>query len=147
MRKYVLFALMASLVVLLGCGSQEEPAQTKKPVTAQKVKQETKEAAEALKEYTLQQKEAYQKKLGTKLKEMQQKIADLKARAAKATPEAKAKLQENEAELQKKWDAAQKKFDELQKSSGQAWGELKSGTDAAMNDLEKAYNKAVSHFK
>ena len=147
MRKCVFFVLLACLVVLFGCGSKDEPATAKKPGTAQKVKNETKEAAEAIKEYTLQQKEEYQKKLEAEIKEMHQKISDLEAQAAKATPEVKAKLKESADELQKKWEAIEKKFEELPKASGKAWEELKSKMDAAMDDLQKLYNKTLSYFK
>jgi outer membrane biogenesis lipoprotein LolB len=61
MRKFFFFLLTACLVVLLGCGKQEEPTKAKKPVRAGQVKKETKEAAEAIKEYTLQRKEDLQK--------------------------------------------------------------------------------------
>jgi CHASE3 domain sensor protein len=138
---------MAGLVVLLGCGNQEEPTKAKKPVSAGHVKKEIKGAAEAIKEYTLQQKEEYQKRLEAQLKEMHQKIADLQTKAAKAAPEAKANLQEQANEIQKKWEATEEKLTELEKATGKAWEDLKSGMGAAMDDLQKSYDKASSHFK
>lgn len=147
MRKSAYIVFMGCLMVLLGCGSQDDSAKAKQAVTAGEVKKETKQAAEAAKEYTLQQKEEYQKKLEAQLKEMHQKIDEFAAKTAKAATDAKAKLQEQTDALHKKWEATEKKFKEMQKTGGKAWEELKSGTDAALDDLKKSYDDALSHFK
>lgn len=39
------------------------------------------------------------------------------------------------------------KLEDLKSKSANAWMDLKSGMDAAMENLKKSYNEALSHFK
>jgi hypothetical protein len=48
--------------------------------------------------------------------------------------------------LRQKRDEASEKLKELGSSSGNAWDQLKSGIDAAMEDLGNAYKKVVAEF-
>jgi hypothetical protein len=64
MNRLVIVALFLAAMVL-ACGKKEEPPSVKKPVTGKQVQEETKEAIEALKAYTEQQKEEYPKRLLT----------------------------------------------------------------------------------
>jgi hypothetical protein len=49
-------------------------------------------------------------------------------------------------ELRQKRDEVSAKLKELSSSSGKAWEQLKSGIDAAMEDLGNAYKKAAAEF-
>ena len=49
-------------------------------------------------------------------------------------------------ELSKKRDEVSAKLKEMSSSSGKAWEQLKSGIDAAMDDLSNAYKKAAAEF-
>ena len=49
-------------------------------------------------------------------------------------------------ELRNKRDEVSAKLKELSSSSGKAWEQLKSGIDAAMDDLGNAYKKAAAEF-
>jgi hypothetical protein len=48
--------------------------------------------------------------------------------------------------LRQKRDEASEKLKRLGSSSGDAWEQLKSGIDAAMEDLGNAYKKVVAEF-
>jgi len=50
-------------------------------------------------------------------------------------------------QLRKRRDAIFKKLEELRSTSGKAWEDLKSGLDTAMDEIEKAYQQALSRFK
>ena len=97
MKKVGLYAVVALSLFSVAffssaCGTQDEPAGEKTEASVEKVKEETKEALEAAKAYTLQQKQEYREKIEAKLDEFDIIITQLKSRAEKATDEAKAKL-------------------------------------------------------
>ncbi len=139
MKRIIFMSIgMAFLLLLAGCGKQEETAQTK-----EKIKQE----AAATKASLGQLKQEYQEKSNQKLAEYRQKLADLKIKAAQAQGEAKARLEKSAADLQKKTDELQQKLQEMQAATGKAWDDLKSQADDAMNKLQKEYDQATSNKK
>ena len=143
------FSFLLTVVVISFCMTlvqQRGAAEAKTGTSAQDVKEETREALEVTKDFTLQQKEDFQKKIQTELARMQQQIDRLMARADHAKREAQADLHKVIAEVQKRKDAAGKKLQELESASEKAWENLKSGLNDAMEELEKSYKRALSHF-
>jgi len=144
-------ALVSVSLFSSACGKQESSVdeQTQAPPegSIEKVKEETKEALEAAKTYTLQQKQEYQKKMEAKLDEFDITIAQLKARAETATDEAKVKLDEQVQELQRKQEDARKKLDELKSAGADAWENLKSEMDAAIEDLANFIDELLPSFE
>jgi len=141
--------LLVAVVVVLGLGwnGQAVAADTKPGVSGEDVKKETKEAVDTTKEYTVQQKEEFQKKMRAELDRMQKQIDHLKAKANRAKKEAQAELNHAVEELQEQKDAAGKKLKELESATGKAWGDLKSGLNATMEELEKSYKRARARFQ
>lgn len=142
MTKILAILLLVGTLLLAGCGSDSS-----KGVTAKDVQQKTAEAVETTKNYTLQQKEEYQKQVQTKIDSLSQQIDELKAKAGRATDQSKQGITEQIAALEKEKQAAQNKLTELTSAGAEAWGALKSGMDAAMGSLEKSYKEAVSKFE
>jgi len=60
--------------------------------------------------------------------------------------DAKAKADEQLTALRQKREVLVEKLKELGFSGGDAWEQLKSGIDAAMEDLGNAYKKAAAEF-
>jgi TolA-binding protein len=140
--------LLIAVVVVLGFGwdGQAMAAETKPGVSAEDVKKDTKEALETTKEYTVQQKEEFQKKMRAQLDRMQKRIDQLTAKANRAKTDAQAELKKATAELQEQKDAAGKKLKELESATGKAWSDLKSGLNATVEELEKSYKRARARF-
>ncbi|MBA2485814.1 MAG: hypothetical protein H0V35_06905 [Nitrospira sp.] len=114
------------------------------PSAADRIVRDTKDAAEATKAYTIQQKEAFQKAIQKELNEMQVKIADLQKKTSAASVEARADLRKAIQELEKKKDLARKKLEEVNESTTAAWSTLKEGITTAVTDLRKSYTEAIS---
>lgn len=72
-------------------------------------------------------KQAYKDKLEAQLEEWRAKIAQLKAQADKK-------------------EAVEHKLKELANASGEAWRELKSGVEKAVDDLKVSLKEASSKF-
>jgi signal transduction protein with GAF and PtsI domain len=117
-----------------------------RPVTGDKVIQETQEAVKTTKDYTIQQKDAFQRKVQKELDEMQVRITELRGQVKHASAEAKADIQKAVSELEKKKGLAEKKAKEIQSATASSWEQVKSKTSAALDDLRESYNRAKSHL-
>jgi TolA-binding protein len=94
-----------------------------------------------------QQKEDYQKKMETKLKELNQELKEWKDKAQKMEKNARAEMDEQIAKLNKKEEEASKKLQDLKSKTGRAWEDFKGGVDSAVEDLSKAFDQMRSRFK
>ncbi|MDR4505088.1 MAG: hypothetical protein MRK01_09900 [Candidatus Scalindua sp.] len=140
-------AIFIPLFFITSCGSKETPEKAETHVSSEDVKRETGEALETQKTYLEQQKEKYQKGAESTLNDLNDKIKGLQAKAGQAGSDAKAKYNEIIEGLQKKQGEAQNRLNDLKSKSADAWEDVKSGMDAALENLNNSYNEAVSHFK
>ena len=105
---------------------------------------DTKEAVQATKQYSIQQKEIFQKAVQSELAEMQIKIAELQKKTNAASAEARSDMQKALQELEHKKEEARKQLDEVNESTSSAWSKLKDNMNAAVDDLKKSYKETVS---
>jgi septal ring factor EnvC (AmiA/AmiB activator) len=145
MKKYVgALCGVVGIWLLTICGVMAGPSN--KPVSSDTVIRETQEAVTATKDYTIQQKDAFQQKVQTELDEIQTHIAQLRGQVTHASAEAKADIQKAIEELEKKKDLASKKAQEIQSATASSWEQVKGKTTAAMDDLRHSLNRALSHL-
>ena len=145
-RGLLAIMLLLALGVLAGCGENEQTQSKPAAVSKEDVKKEAKEAYDATKAYTQEQMQAFHEQTETRLAEYKKEIDQLQANAEKLGGDAKAKAEEGLTALRQKRDEVSEKLKDLSSSSGDAWEQLKSGIDAAMDDLGNAYKKAVAEF-
>ncbi|HLY60575.1 MAG TPA: hypothetical protein VKV95_07385 [Terriglobia bacterium] len=93
------------------------------------------------------ERQQYQDKIEEKLRELDHEIADLKERSAKEGRNAGKEIDQQMPELERRYQIARQKFEKFRDSSGGAWQDMKAGIDAAMKDLEAAYDRASTHYK
>jgi esterase/lipase len=117
-----------------------------KPVTGDRVIQETQEAVTVTKDYTIQQKDAFQRKVQTELDEMQVRITQLRGQVKHASAEVRTDIQKAIVELEKKKDLANKKAQDIHSATASSWEQVKSKTAATMDDLRDSVNRTLSHF-
>jgi DNA-binding transcriptional regulator GbsR (MarR family) len=143
-----LLAIMLLLAIgtLSGCGDNEQTQSKPAAVTKEDVKNQAKEAYETTKAYTQEQMQAFREQAEARLAEYEQDIDQLQAKAEKLEGDAKAKAEQQLTELRQKRDAVSEKLKELGTSSANAWEQIKSGIDAALEDLGNAYKKAAAEF-
>ena len=145
MKKYV-GALCGVVGIWLLTISVVMAGTSNKPVSSDTVIRETQEAVTATKDYTIQQKDAFQRKVQTELDEIQTHITQLRGQVTHASAEAKADIQKAIEELEKKKDVASKKAQEIQSATASSWEQVKGKTTAAMDDLRHSLNRALSHL-
>ncbi len=138
--------LLFALGALPGCGEKEETESKPATVSKEDVKKEPREAYDATKAYTQEQIQAFREQAETKLAEYKKDIDQLQAKAEELGGDAKAKVKQQLTALRQKHDEVTEKLQELSSSSGDAWEQIKSGINAAMEDLGNAYKKAVAEF-
>jgi hypothetical protein len=129
---------LLSMPVVVAAGASD------KPVTGDTVIREAQEAVTATKDYTIQQKDAFQRKVQTELNEMNVRIRHLRGQVKHASVEARADLQKSIKELEKKKDLASKKVEAIHSATASSWEQVKSKTEAAMDDLRDSLNRALS---
>ena len=117
-----------------------------KPVTGNTVIREAREAVTATKDYTIQQKDAFQRKVQTELDEVQVRITQLRRQVEHASGSARADIQKSIRELEKKKELASKKAQEIHSATASSWEQVQSKTVAAMDDLRESLNQTLSHL-
>jgi signal transduction protein with GAF and PtsI domain len=117
-----------------------------KPTTGDRVIRETQEAVTATKDYTIHQKDAFQRKVQTELDEMQVRITQLRGQVKHASEEARADIQKAIEDLEKKKTIVHKKAEDIHSATASSWEQVKSKTSAAMDDLRDSLNRTLSHF-
>jgi len=145
-RGLLAIMLLLAMGALPGCGENEQTQSKPATVSKEDVKKKAKEAYDATKAYTQEQMQAFREQTETRLAEYKKEIDQLQAKAEKLEGDAKAKAEQQLTALGQKRDEVSEKLKDLSSSSGNAWKELKSGIDAAMEDLGNAYKKAAAEF-
>lgn len=144
-------ALCGMLCGIMGLGLLAMPVvvaagAAEKPVTGETVIREAKEAVTATKNYTVQQKDAFQRKVQMELEEMQVRITQLHGQVEHASASARADVQKSIVELEKKKELASKKAQEIHSATASSWEQVESKAVAAMDDLRESLNQTLSHF-
>jgi predicted nucleic acid-binding Zn-ribbon protein len=117
-----------------------------KPVTGDTVIRETQEAMTATKDYTIQQKDAFQRKVQTELDEMKVRLRHLREQVKHTSGKARADLQNAIVELEKKIVLANKKLQDIHSATASSWEQAKSKTEAMMDDLRDSLTRARSYL-
>ena len=131
---------LLTIPVVIAAGASD------KPVTGDTVIREAQEAVTATKDYTIQQKDAFQRKVQTELDEMQVRITQLRGQVKHASGEARADIQKAIGEIEKKKDLAEKKAEAIHSATASSWEQVKLKTAAAMDDLRDSLNRTLSHL-
>jgi hypothetical protein len=100
----------------------------------------------ATKDYTSQQKDAFQRKVQTELDEMQVRNTQLRGQVTHASAEARADIRKAIGELEKNKDLVNKKAQDIHSATASSWEQVKSKTAAAMDDLRDSLTQALSHL-
>ncbi len=94
-----------------------------------------------------QQKARYEKNMEERFKKLGRDLDDLAAKASAMTEHAKQEINRGIAEARTKQKAASFKLEEMRKKSVKKWKKFVAETDAAMDEFEKAFERAKAHYK
>jgi len=122
------------VIMLMGISCSSQPA-----APAQRASGESDAA--------VQQKDQYQEKAEARIRELSRKIDELNAQASKEGKEVRKRLEPQVAALDRQRAAAQQQLEKLKNTSQQAWRDMKPNLEAAMKNLQDAYERAARDFK
>lgn len=88
--------------------------------------------------------EIYQKKMNAKLDQLNAQIDNYVAQFNETKADIGLKVKERLDELTNQQETVKQKFEEIKSSGEDAWMDLQSGLDEAVDDLEQAYQQAVA---
>ena len=145
MSRFVWMLMLAGLFAVLGC-EQKSADRAPGKVTSEDVRRDAGQAVETATEYSQQTKEEFQKKLETRLKELDGEIAKLREKGGDRKDEAKAKWDRQMTELETKRDAARAKLVDVRDSSAEAWKDVQKGAQSAWDELDEAFRDASKEF-
>ena len=106
---------------------------------AQQSKEQTRLATES--------REQYQKRIQAKLDELSRQISALEAREESQADQARLELRKQLKELTQQHQATARQYDELKQEGQEAWKKMKPQMDAAVDELNKAYERLASRFQ
>ncbi len=93
------------------------------------------------------QKEQYEKTMEARFATLGRQLDELKAKSAHMAAETRKDLNHYLIDAEKKQHAASRELETMRKQSVKTWKHFTSATDAAVDEFEKAYEKAKAHFK
>jgi hypothetical protein len=147
-RHFLPFAVL----VLIGCTeSRHDPGKADRratsETTSERVNRETREAAEAIEDWTADKRVEAQLEMEEELSELDGRMAQLSERIETATGSVKERLQQEWKELEPQRKLARQRLDALKESSGEAWVDIRESTKSAFESLRQGVNRASSRFK
>jgi hypothetical protein len=137
--RYGSWIAIAGMVLVMGSASVSFAG-------TEKITKEAKETLEATKQYTIEQKEAFQRKAHEELAVIQKQIGVLREKGHEVSAATRVDLQKSIDELEKKKDAAKLELEQLRAVTDSKWDAMKSDVNSALEDLKRSYQKAVSRL-
>lgn len=109
-----------------------------------KITKEARETVEAVKEYTIQQKEAFQRAAHEELTAVQKQITFLQGKVHDMSASARVDLQESINELEKKRDMIKERLNKMQAETDEKWHIIKSSVETTIEELKAACRNVTS---
>jgi hypothetical protein len=150
MRKQVVFMVFSSFVCLTVAGISFAAQKAGDNTGQKEVSQEVKEAIEAIKNYSVEQRDEAVKKVKVAMDAMDDRIHGMEERLGKKWNQmdqaAREKAQATLQSLRRKRIELAEWYGEMRQSSANAWEHVKKGFLDSYESLSKAFDKAVKSF-
>jgi chromosome segregation ATPase len=141
-----MIAFLSVTAFTVGCKpSAEKSAAENREATAQqfdKLKTETKEAAQAMKDYAYAQKAEFVATMENQLAELNRDLDQLSAKIEKSNDAAKAEAKPKIQALREQASKLTKKLDEARNASESTWDDVKAGFRKGYGELKDGFNQA-----
>jgi cytochrome c556 len=145
-HKQLLMTLLSVAVVAVGCKpSAEKSAAENRDATAQqfdKLKTETKEAAQAIKDYAYAQKTEFVATMEKQLAELNRDLDQLATKIEKSSEAAKADAKPKLQALREQAAKLNKKLDEVRNATESTWDDIKASFKKGYGELKDGFNQA-----
>jgi len=138
-HKTLLLTFLSAAAFAVGCSKEGTTSEQ-----IDKLKTETKEAAQDLKEkdYTFAQKAEFTEKMKGQLAQVNKDLDQLAAKIEKSSDAAKAEAKPKLQALREKADQLGKQLDEAKNATESTWDSVKATSKKAYNELKDGFNQA-----
>jgi chromosome segregation ATPase len=144
-HQYLLITLLGAAALAVGCDRSEKSTTESPEATAKqfdKVKAETKEAVQDMKDYTYAQKTEFVDKMQGQLAEINRDLDQLSAKIEKANDTAKAEAKPKLQALRDQADKLNQQLDKAKNATESTWDDIKAGSKKAYNELKDGFQQA-----
>jgi hypothetical protein len=121
----------------VGCNKEQTTSQQ-----IEKVKIETKEAAQDMKDYTFAQKAEFTEKMQSQLAEINKDLDNLSTKIEKSGEAVKAEASPKLKSLREQTAKLNKQLDEAKNATESTWDSVKAGSKKAYNELKEGFTQA-----
>lgn len=135
------FALLVFLAAVVCLGATISSSADTGTIT-----KEARGTVEAVKEYTIQQKEIFRRAADEELTAVQQRIAVLQSKVRDMSVSTRADLQEAINELEKKRDKIKEQLKTMQTMTDEKWHVIRSSMETAIEELKDACRTMMSRL-
>jgi len=141
----------AAFAVTMGCQKESEiqpTADASRDVSAQRdnMKEETREAIVATKEYAYAQKAEYAAKIRAEMADLNKELAQLSTKIEGSSASAKAEAQIKLQALREKMARLNEKLDGVQGATESTWEEVKAGVKTGYDEVKDSFKQAREWF-
>jgi ElaB/YqjD/DUF883 family membrane-anchored ribosome-binding protein len=136
-RPLIIITFLSAAAFAVGCKKEETASQQ-----LDKVKTETKEAAQEMKDYTFAQKAEFTDKMQSQLAEINKDLDKLSARIEKSSDAVKAEAKPKLQTLREQTARLNKQLDEARNATESTWDSVKATSKKAFNDLKDGFQQA-----
>ncbi len=131
-------ALFILPFMLIACDSGTDQAD---------VREETKEAVEAMQNYAQDKREEYRDAVQNRLNEIKTQIQELRERTASLQKDVGQELQASIDSLDQNYENLKQNFAKMENSEQAEWDSVQAELNQALNGLEKAYQDAAAQLR
>jgi cytochrome c556 len=144
-HKYLLIALLGAAALATGCERSEKSTSETRETTAQqldKVKTDTKEAAQDMKDYAYAQKSEFVTKMQGQLDEINRELDQLATKIEKASDAAKTEAKPKLQALRDQTANLTKQLDEAKNATESTWDDVKAGFRKGYSEVKDGFQQA-----
>src|SRR5947209_10187520 len=142
----LLLTLLSAATLAVGCKPSAETSTTenRSETTAQldKVKKETKEAAQEMKDYSYTEKSEFFEKMQSELAAINQDLDQLAAKIEKSNDAAKAEARPKVQALRDQAAKLNKQLDGAKSATASTWDDVKTGCKKGYGEFKEGFQKA-----
>jgi capsule polysaccharide export protein KpsE/RkpR len=137
--KHKIFTLTLLSVAVLAMGCDKEPTTSEQ---IDKVKAETKDSAQDMKDYTYAQKDEFTAKMQAELTVINNDLDQLSAKIEKSSDDIKAQAKPKLQALRDQAAQLNKQLDDVKNSTASTWDSVKAGTQKAYDSLKDGFQQS-----
>jgi hypothetical protein len=141
-HKVIIISLLSVAAFAVGCNQDQTTSQQ-----MDKVKAETKEAAQNMKDYTYAQKDAFVKQMQGQLAALDQDLEKLSAKVESSSDAVKAAAKPKLQALREQASQLHKQLDDAKNASESSWDSVKGGAEKAFDAMTNALQQARQWVK